>query len=145
MNNISNINSGGCAIAALAMYRWLKKKGQIKKKTDFHFCYHHKDENTLKKNKNNLKRNNNLLSCTHAFIYFKGEYMDSESIINVEAGYNYDDYTFINKKNIIKIYDENLILDSINSGGWNSSFERQRNVKKIAKKLDINLSDVIVR
>ena len=70
-------------------------------------------------------------SCSHAVVLYEDEYFDSNGISDCYSTYDH-------------VVLERLVIQSIkNSGMWNNMFERKY-VKKISKKLNVDLSDVDV-
>jgi len=66
-------------------------------------------------------------------LYNKGVYFDSGGKCNP----NYFKYR-------LKIIDEQFIIDTLNNvPSWNESFPRKSLLNKIAKKLNIDLSDIL--
>ena len=132
LNNISYINAGGCGIAALAMYRWLKQKKKLKKNTCIYFFYDdHHQYNTNKKYL--LSNQGNPTSCSHAVLYHSGKFIDSKDFLYDISRYSYN----------TKITDEHFLIESLNNiDDWKSCFERDIEIPKIQKKLNIDLSDI---
>lgn len=133
LSSINNINYGGCGIAVIAMYRWLKKNNQLGINVYFYYLY-----DRLSKNRydNNYKAlcNENLKpdTCAHAVLYYNGQFIDCNGVHDVT---NYD--------LMQKISNENFILKSINNySEWNSKFYRNVEVKRIQKALNIKMSDI---
>jgi len=134
LNNIPNINSGGCGIASLAMYRWLKKNNKLNKNTKFIYLHHNMDYNYYS-NKKALNADNTVIpgSCEHVLLYHRGYYRDSKSSKKILNKPSYK---------ILETTNENFILQSVNNVfDWNHKFDRKK-IKGIEKTLDINLSDV---
>jgi len=142
LNNIEFINEGGCGIAMLAMYRWLKKNKQLNKSTCFYYLYSSWSENRYLNNKEVLKTKNGKPDCcTHAMLYHNDLFIDSLGNYNFSIVSN--DYNWLQK-----ITDEKFIIDSINNynyNTWNSDFERKKNIKIIEKGLNIDLSDICLK
>ncbi len=136
LEDIPKIDHGGCGLAALAMYRWLKKnhKGR-RKRLLFVYLYSQKTDSYFTNNKKILEGNmGEPTSCGHACIYYDGKYMDSSIIIDVSY-----------YGSVQHITEEEFIKDSINNiGKWNVKFDRYY-VDVIAEALDIDLSDIVKR
>jgi len=139
--SIPAIGAGGCAIAALAMKRYL----DVNKITpeDFKFVYLYSYDDLADYNSNskilaNTRQDGKDLtatpsSCSHIIIYANGLYMDAKKPIDVSL------YSFVHHIN-----NEVFVVNSINNiRQWNDTFDR-RYVKIIAYKLAINLSDIVV-
>ncbi len=133
LNRIDNINVGGCAISALAMYRWLKKHNQLLHDTKV--CYLHSmlDYASYMNNCAVVKTNEGVLdTCNHAVLFHNGKYYDSKGICSVK----YFDIVRIN--NIDKVVDS----ININQYGWNKRFERRKMLPKIEELVGVELFDI---
>lgn len=136
LDSIDNINAGGCGISALAIIRWLKRK---KKKASVYFAYCDYGSFRMDSNLSRLKRNSTVLEApSHCIVKYNTKYMDSTGILNK----NTDPSSLLALKLKHKIPNEQVLIDTINKGEWNYCFDR-RVVPSIAKKLNINLSDII--
>lgn len=125
LSRIPYINEGGCGIAAISMYRWLLENEEDSKL----ICFYNEFEN-YELNKNNIIYNfPYLLSPNHCGIIYQNRILDSEEEINK----NY--YPYHQNLNEIEL------LKMINLSSWNPNFER-KNINKIEKGLQINLSDI---
>lgn len=116
INQIPNINFGGCAIVSLAVQRYLNQRN-IQSKIVFSYRW--------RRPKGYLK------SCNHSYLKI-GKYLyDSEKVYDKVPNY----------KRIIQ--DEYDLINCINrEDEWNDSFNRRKYVPKIAKILDVDLSDI---
>lgn len=137
LNEIPDINYGGCAIAAVTMYRWLKSNDKLSEDTEIVYCY--KSESNFEFNDKALKSiiNDPPESCSHAVLHHNNTYYDSEG----DLGNNFvEKYDFTHH-----IKNESFVIESINNVNyWNPSFEREKEVKKIKKTTGIDLSDIMV-
>jgi hypothetical protein len=137
LNDIPNINSGGCGIAALAMYRWIKKN--VPQHVDnvlFHFF--HRDSESYNNNKtllnNNTYNSDNIAIPSHIGIQIKNLTKVIDTYRNLDIQY----YGYVVETN-----SEDVLIKAINNiSNWNPMFFRKHNVKKIQKELNIDLSDV---
>ena len=130
LNQIDNINTGGCGISALAMYRWLKKNDQLQN-TKFVYCYSSKD--VYLNNSNVLRNKSGKASATsHAVLLHDGQFIDSKGIKDISI------YGWVQI-----IEEEEFIIKTLNDdvSEWNSYFDRN-NIVKIEQELGIDLSDV---
>lgn len=131
LNRIPYINFGGCGISALAIYKWLEKRDQLKE--DTRIVYYYNDENDYKTNyrlaKTRRKYKSELpLAPSHAVLWHDGKYIDSAGENN--EYFNYEQY----------IKNPEFVLQSINNkGDWNWTFDRC-NIPKIESGLDIKLN-----
>ena len=129
------VDFGGCGVSSLAMYRWLKKNKKTNSRTCFYllsdiFYIHYNNKEYLKKNKNNKQPT----APGHMVLYNKGVYFDCHG----KCDLNYFKYR-------LKTDNEQFIIDTLNNvPSWNETFPRKRLIKKIAKRLKIDLSDVLV-
>jgi hypothetical protein len=139
LSDIPNINNGGCGIATLAMFLWLKKNKGIKKGVRVAYLYKYDDDYEkyqFKVNNSNLKGNTTRVSsCNHAVLTVdKKVYFDcADSYICID---NF-------KKKIVIPYrkTEQFLTDSLrNEDDWNFLFSRSRYVPMIERVLDIKLN-----
>jgi len=127
LNNIPNINQGGCGIAALTLYKWLEKKNQLADDTRIIYFYYDYRSNIAINRSNKFKT---LPAAPyHAVLYHKGCYIDSNDM-NYISTHKYSQ----------KIKNIKFVIESINNNtcNWNSSFDRN-SVKDIESTLDIDL------
>lgn len=129
LSNIPDINAGGCGISALAMYRWLKKHNLL---NNTKFVYLHFSMSEYEDNRLAMVNGTKLFAPPHCVLEHNGILIDSDGEV--------DTYEF--GEHHLTIDDERVIVDSINSDDWNPSFDREKWVPKIEKRLGINLSDV---
>jgi hypothetical protein len=128
--SIPDLHRGGCAISALAMKRWLKKFKGIESTIVYGFSRKNSDYSD---NQRSLKENNKELTsaCSHAGLKIEG----SDLIFDAKSRWYKDEYKYY-----IDMPEE-FVISSLEKMVWNNMFERS-NVKIIAEKLDIDLSDV---
>jgi len=128
LSKIPLINYGGCGVAALSMYRWLKKNREYSPEIILLY-YKIESYNT---NKDNLDKEipTKLLSSQHCGINYHGLILDSEELV-FYTQYSWKQIT--NEKGLLKL------LNTANN--WNMKFEREH-IPEIAEKLEIDLSDV---
>lgn len=128
------INSGGCAIAMLAIYRYLKKKNLLKGDEKFVYLYGEHDP-YLEINQKYLKGEvHSPVSCDHAVLFHNGKLWDSNGIFN-----NW--YENLQKLDANKY--ESFVVNSINNRDvWNSLFNRKVRIPQIEKILGVNLKDI---
>ena len=133
LNDIYNINRGGCGISALALYRWLEKNGQLNGNTKFVYLYHSYNRDEYLNNDKVLReKTGKPLACAHAGLLHKNNYLDSNGKVDISY------YTFVHHVN-----EEDFILKSINNlSSWNDAFNREH-ISRIEKKLGIDLSDIV--
>lgn len=129
LNSIDNINVGGCGISALSIYRWLREHGKMTELPKFVFIYNR--ETGYLNNSLVLKNNEGKpVAPTHCGLLDRGKFIDSEGQCHI------GEYSWVQI-----IDEEEFIKRSIKEGKWNTSFDRD-NIKKIEKKLEIDLSDI---
>ena len=140
LRKIPYINKGGCGIAALSMYRWLKSQNKLKGDEHFVFLYDEYHYNFEKNEKYINNQRKVIVSAHHVGFYYNGKIIDSDG--EVDLGYYH--YTH---KNI----DEETLVKSINNiKEWNPTFDRNvipiiecilgislKDIKKPRKKVDI--------
>lgn len=110
IDEIPDINHGGCAYVALAVYRWLLSKNKRPM-----LIYEHWDINDYLRNSRFLLNEEGVTptSCEHAFVIWKGKKIDSHGIRE-----------FKKNNHIHKIVTEHLVVESLkNRRVWNPSFD----------------------
>ena len=127
LDKVSFINSGGCAISALSMHRWLKQKNKPSK-----FVYLYRWREDFEQNQKALNDSKvSPASCTHAGVLYRKKIYDSRGVVDPQR------FAYIHIFN-----NENFIINSINDLDiWNDLFERS-SVDYISENLNINLSDI---
>jgi hypothetical protein len=133
LQQLPHINQGGCGISALAMYRWLKKNCKAGRRICFYMLadqgYLH--ENNAKCLKGEEGRQ--PTAPTHIILYDKYKYFDCNGICNPKE-----------YKHQLKVSNEQFIVKSLNNvPTWRKDFPRKSLINLIAKKLNIDLSDVL--
>ena len=131
LSQIPNINSGGCGISALAMYRLLGKKN-----IDILFLYRNYEDVSYVNNQNILKGDADSIPSPplHVVLHKKGKYFDSYG--EMDERYLSIAYMFRHK------CDESFLVDTINNRyKWNLKFNRKY-IKYIERKLKVDLSDI---
>ena len=137
LNSIPSINSGGCGVSALAMYRWIEKNmPDFLNKTVFHFFHrskkHYDNNNALIKNNTYC---NDLVAPSHMGIEINGitPVLDCEKKLSVKQ------YGFV-----IETPNQEVLINALNNiDTWNPMFNRKKAVPRIEQHLGIDLSDVI--
>lgn len=132
LSNIDYINSGGCGLSALVMYRWLKKYDKLTE--DIKIIFLDNDEYNYKNNKECMTNKQGVLEApSHVIMLLKGTYMDCKKIqYNVTQRYNY----------ILEVA-ENHLVDCLNNVfSWNLVFDRNTAISQIETNLHIDLSDI---
>ena len=147
LNNIENINYGGCAISAYSIYCYLEKTNQLLLDTKIIYIHRKYDIDGYNNNCSFINNGCNSLECdsaSHVILYHNGYYLDSNLKQN-----NIKD--FINEFYEFCSYDEFITLEipqhlthiflkkSLNEGSWNPDFNR-KNIEIIEKKLDLKLN-----
>jgi hypothetical protein len=136
LDNFEYINYGGCGIAALSMYRWLKKNNMLKGNECFIFLYQANDfyYNTNERFFKGLSKN--IVSCTHVVLKIDDEYYDTTGKTRTMFLWRY-----LSQHD--NIPEDNLII-ALNNDCWNYLFDRKLYVPIIEKVLGIDLSDIII-
>jgi hypothetical protein len=140
INEVPNINLGGCGIAALAMARWIKKNNS--NFMTYLFVMGHNDSESFKLNSEVLANATKLepTSATHVGLIMYDYMTDTQRIVDCNTVYNMLSYDYVNT-----FHDEDLLIRAINRiDHWNPAFSR-RHVATIARVLDIDLSDIDCR
>lgn len=138
LNSVDNINRGGCGIAALAIHRWLEKNNMLRD-TKIVFLYDYITRSIYDTNYQILKNNNNGIpeGAPHIVVKRLKKYIDSEGVLSAK---------YINFRYVFRLeVDSEFLLTAINNNlhVWNASFNRKKELPRIAKRLKIDLSDVI--
>jgi len=131
--SIENINCGGCGIAALAVYLFLKKHNRIPKNFRIITFYKSKwcDEE-FQKNNEFLKGNNSQASpCWHIAFVVDNQILDVQKTVNI---IEFEKTLIIPERKT-----EEFLRSAITSTGWNSAFERSIQIPIIENKLKIKL------
>ena len=125
LSSIPYINSGGCGIAALAMFLASQNKN-----TQVIYMYKNHSESSYKNNKKVLETGKgNAESAGHIAIIFEdGLIIDCDKEILIE-NYDYSHTTT----------DINFILNSIRNGVWNSTFDRDKYLPSIEEFIDFEI------
>lgn len=127
LSNIPCIHHGGCGIATLAMYKFLRNNGE-----DCNIAYLHKssDVNGAINNLNYYRDNTQTPdSANHVCLFYLGQFMDCSKILNPS------DYKCIIFGN------EEMLLKSVkNVSKWNSDFDRETNIPLIEEFLEFSLN-----
>ncbi len=129
LENIPYINSGGCGVSTLAMYRWLKKNQDL---DGDKFVFMYSDKSSFLNNKRILRGEDGKPSAPkHCCLLHDGEFIDSAGDVDLK------EYSWIQI-----IDEEEFIKKTVNNvNDWNYSFDR-KNIKEIEETLKINLSDL---
>ena len=130
--SVRNINYGGCGFSAYAMYLWLEKRGMLSKDATVVYGY----DSTLcgyKRNVDFLNGNSNVAgACDHVALFNEGKFFDSSGELEADWGYGINTFIFVPIDKLHKFMEVSLQCS------WNSSFERDKYVPKIQKKLEID-------
>jgi len=134
LNDVDCINYGGCGVSALAIYRYMEKNGILNETTKIIYTYHKDDIDLYNTNQERNKNNTALHAPAHILIQHEGIYFDtikmSKKIKDFRYNYYYHEATL------------NELIMSINTGGWNWSFNRGSGVPEIEKIVGVNLTEV---
>ncbi|MFO7969745.1 MAG: hypothetical protein R6U15_06550 [Candidatus Izemoplasmatales bacterium] len=131
LDDIPNINSGGCGVSALAMKKWLKKNKNKDVKIKFLYRGH---EFAYMKNDEILKGNEkeNLRAPAHCCIIYGKKHKDSTGDILLR------DFSTRHE-----IPNDKMFIDCVKDDStWNPCFERDMYIPKIEKDLGISLKEV---
>lgn len=135
---IPGIHNGGCGISALAIVRWAKKNwGSF----SYSFLLGQNYKNVFETNvKALLEPNSKVDAASHVGVALINYETGKHYLIDAEGTYDMNSYAYTNVIN-----NETLMVRSINAvDEWNPYFNRLW-VNKIAKTLDIDLSDIDCR
>jgi len=135
LSNVNGINFGGCAIAAIAMKRWLNENTD--KEVKIIYAFESGDDDTYIENSLALRDIDeyNFTSCTHAGIKLQNQ----SDVIDCYNSWSRSKYKYT------LTMPEDAVINSLNEGieDWNPEFDRN-NIKKISKELKVDLSDIYI-
>lgn len=104
------INQGGCAYAALAMYRVGKSSG-----SDIKLLYAYEDIEDFHVNEGFMRGDTNEPSiCAHAFVHVDGLFMDCRRSLDILPSYKRYHYVT-----------EDLVVKSFSSSEWRDLFDKK--------------------
>ena len=130
LDDIPNINRGGCGISTLAIYEAMKKYTSI---TGVKIIFLYLTYQTYAHKHNHSKTEHSInipMIPAHICIKLNGEYIDSTGVISERK---LNEYTI--KK---QIRTKKFLIKSINKGDWNPGFERHY-IRDIENVLGISL------
>ncbi len=114
LDSIPNINRGGCAYAALAMYKLGKRLGMNVHIMYLYYCKEDYHINSLA-----LDRVDEPCECLHAVVTVDNDAYDSHKWVPVSI-YTYRHFV-----------PEELVIRSLRVGRWNDEFDKGRYVPEI--------------
>lgn len=143
LNNIKNINRGGCGVAAYSMYCYLEKTKQLL--PDTQIIYIHREwDNDYNDNESFIQNNSGeCRSATHVILKHNNKYIDSVNECTDEYIFLSDffgtdeEFKFLH---IPQYFTHSFMKKSLKEGCWNPLFDRS-NVKKIEKQFRIKVLD----
>jgi hypothetical protein len=132
LSNIDSINSGGCGLSALVMYRWLKKYNKLTE--DIKIIFLDNDENNYMNNKECMSNKQGTLKApTHIVILYDSFHIDCAGVqYNIAQRYNY----------VLEVAEDYLVNSLNNIPTWNVQFDRDEAISVIENNLHIDLSDI---
>lgn len=130
--NVPNINSGGCLIAAYALYLFLKKQGV---KSNFQIVTL---DNRWEKIEPNWEFINGNSENAESAWHFGWTFNGGRTIYDCDG--RIADHSYLLKLVIPKELTEKFCQSALKSGNWNHWFVRKVEVPKIEEKLGINLN-----
>lgn len=125
---IPYIDEGGCVIAALTMFRWLKQRQTA---SQIVYFYDNRNSDSFQQNETYLKNDISVwpASCNHAYVSVNGKLYDTNG--RQTDGRQHHTVTIA------------LVVDSIkNITGWSNSFDRDF-IPYIMKDTGVDLTDII--
>jgi hypothetical protein len=128
LDNIPYINNGGCGLATLVMYRYLIDEGHVVKIVFANKSHNY--ENAITNIKFDIGEASNAQSAGHVFLFHQNKFIDCTTEIDI-SHYRY--FEFVGEKKL---------LNAINNGGWNTTFDIKQYLPIIEYGLGIDLSDV---
>jgi hypothetical protein len=127
LNEIPNINRGGCGVSAYAMYCYLEKTNQLLPDTRIIYVWDIDYlSDSYEKNTNFIEnQNGDCDSCAHVVLFHNGFYMDSKNkkieIHEIEIFHWFDGIELLI---IPQPLTHTFMKKSIEEGKWNPSFDR---------------------
>lgn len=136
LDSIEAINSGGCGVSALAIYRWCKKHRVKVDASPFVILTTYGDEWDIRHNSEIIQNGEHLdkLEITHLVIEVGTKLTDSTGEPDLEY-YCYRQPEQLNESQLLEALDCE----------WNRQFDRRENIPLIEQALGIDLSDVSLR
>ena len=133
LSNIDSINSGGCGLSALVMYRWLKKYNKLTEDVKIIFLdndkYNHENNKECMTNKQGT-----LKAPSHIVMLYDSFHIDCSGVqYNVAERYDY----------ILEVAEDYLVNCLNNVTSWNVAFDRNTALSVIENNLHIDLSDIM--
>ena len=134
LNEISNINCGGCGFSAIAIYRFLESQGLYTKKLNMTCLYCWDDKDDYEKNLENRGNGWDLYIPAHISLRFGKKLIDSN-------GYGI-------KKEKRYIYEHEATVEDIermvrNASNWNWAFDRDKCIPEIENIMNVKLNDLL--
>jgi len=135
LRHIPNINRGGCGIAVLAVYMFLKKWNKLPESFQVVTLYSdiYGEEHNYETNSNFINNNSSKAApCSHFAFMIDNHIMDcNETLLEFKI-----------EKMLVVPQDktETFLRTAINTYGWNTSFNRTKYIPIINKMLKIKLS-----
>ena len=121
LQTIPCINEGGCGIAALTMFRWLKQRGES---SEIVFYYNSKSKKSFNANEACM----GVDSCSHAYVKYKQKLYDTERLQT--------------DGRLRHMMSESMVVKSVNNKkNWSSNFDRDF-IPYIQKDTGVDLSDL---
>jgi len=134
LSKIREINSGGCAISMLAIYRFLKAHKKLKGGEKFVYLYSQTDPYLTQNQKYLEKGEGTPSACSHAVLFHDRKLWDSTG--------EFDNF-YAEQLELDVCQYESFVVHSINNKiAWNSAFERDISVPEIEKILNVELNDI---
>ena len=132
LNEIPNINAGGCGISALTVYKWLKKNNSLS--DDFAIIYlHYWDDGDAELNSKFLSgKSEEATACSHAIFRYNGKLYDSNGTTELDVR--------TVKQLVIKAEQIDMFMEaSLTADNWNPRFIRAQAIPLISKKVGVEL------
>lgn len=132
LNEVDNINCGGCGISAYAMFLWLQKMNMLTEDVKVVFLHHSYSGNDFQTNQSfYLQGVGKPVAPEHVVLMRNGVMIDSSGEYKKANDYAYHLAVSIDKA-------EDFLVNSLNDNNWNSWFNRPSIAPKIEKDLGIS-------
>jgi hypothetical protein len=137
-NNIPALNSGGCGLSALAMYRWLKGNSPEVKKAGLVFFYSDAYEDD---------EIETLPAPSHCYLALDNEDGTYRLVDSTEQEFEWDGHEeidwLLSLPYSVWVTEEEMVK-CLNNETWNDFFNREKGMKKLQKIYKVDLSDIEV-
>jgi hypothetical protein len=131
LDEVPNINRGGCGVSVYAMFLWLQKNNMLTDDTKIIFLHHSYSTKDFETNQSfYLQGVGNPVAPEHVVLMRNGVILDSSGVYIESNNYSYSLTVSLDKI-------EDFLVYSLNDDNWNSMFERPCVIPMLEKELGI--------